>query len=208
MSALSITRIRDILSGYGYSASENYCERVGAYVDLLLRWNRKVALTAVTEPDQIVQFHFGESLFGMRVAQIQIGRLADVGSGAGFPGAPIAMALPAIQAILIEPNGKKAAFLEEIRREMSLDNVIVHRGRAEKFQRPHSFDFVTMRALGGYREWLDWSADRLAAGGRVVLWLSARGIEDVRAAPGWEWGNAAKIPDTKDRFVVVGFQGD
>lgn len=207
MTALSIARIRDLLSVYGYSAEDNYCERVHTYVESLLRWNRKVALTTVTDPEQVVRFHFGESLFGMQVSGMQNGRLADVGSGAGFPGAPIAMAMPAIQATLIESNGKKAAFLEEIRRELGLNNVVVHRGRAEEVRDHDSFDFITMRALGAYREWLDWSAERLAADGRAVLWLSARGIEEACVAPGWKWSAPTKIPKTKDRFVAVASRG-
>lgn len=199
--ALNIQRI---LLTYGFSATTEYAEGVRAYIDLLLLWNRKVALTTVTAPEEAVRFHFGESLFGMKKAGIQNGRLADLGSGAGFPGAPIAMARPELTVTLIESNGKKAAFLEELKRKLPLRNINVHRGRTEEIASTVEFDFVTTRALGEQEKWLKWSAERLSRGGRVVLWLNSEAAEEVIGRGGWNWTAPAKIPGTKDRFVIVG----
>lgn len=206
MSELLTDQIRTALAAYGYSAAPEYCEKVRVYVDLLLLWNRKIALTAVTDPQEILRFHFGESLFGMNVARmgdVENCRLADLGAGAGFPGVSIAMALPAMNVTLIEANGKKTTFLEEVRRELKLENVSVRKERAERMSPDRLFEFVTARALGSHEKWLEWSVKRLTPTGRVVLWVSSVGIEDVRRISGWGWASH-KIPETKDRFVAIG----
>lgn len=207
MNPLSVDEIQRTLSTYGFSANPAYCEQVTIYVELLLHWNRKVSLTAVTEPREILKFHFGESLLGIEAAAIENGRLADLGSGAGFPGIPIAMAKPGLEAMLIESNTKKAAFLEEVRRDLSLKNVSVHKGRIEELSPSEKFDFVAARALGRHREFLGWTGKRLLEGGRAVLWLSSAAFGEVKGVPGWEWREPVQIPGTKDRFVAVGQPG-
>lgn len=204
----STTEIQRILAVYGYTAGTDYAERTRAYVDLLLRWNRKVALTTITEPQEVVKFHFGESLFGMITAEVQNGRLADLGSGAGFPGAPIAMAKPVVKVTLVESNGKKAAFLNEVRRELRLENLTVHHGRAEELLPGDQFWFVTARALGDHQKWLGWSSDRVVLGGKVVFWVSSEPMEEIRRVGRWHWAQTARIPETKDRFVIVGIKED
>ena len=93
-------------------------EQLQIYLDLLLRWNARVNLTAVRDPETIVTRHFGESLFAARIL-LRGGSegvtLADVGSGAGFPGIPMKLFAPALQLTLIESHNKKAAFLREVR---------------------------------------------------------------------------------------------
>jgi 16S rRNA (guanine(527)-N(7))-methyltransferase RsmG len=197
-------RIRELLSVYGYAATADYCEKVQIYVDLLLRWNQKVPLTTITWPVEVVRFHFGETLFGMRVAKIENGRLADLGSGAGLPGVPIAMANPGMKVTLVESNGKKAAFLGEVQRRLSLDNISVYHGRAEEISSRDRFEFVAARALGDYAKWLEWASERLAPGGRLTLWLSSGGMVGLRGVGGWRWLDPEKIPRTKDRFVLTG----
>lgn len=198
------TEIQRILEVYGYSASVEYAEKTRTYIEMLLRWNNKVALTAVTAPEELVRFHFGESLFGMIAAGMQNGRLADLGSGAGFPGTPIAMAKPGLKVTLVESNGKKAAFLSEIRRELRLNNVIVQHGRAEDVPRGEQFEFVTARALGNHSKWLNGSTGRTVPGGKIALWVNSAAGGEITQCQGWKWAQPAKIPATKDRFVVIG----
>ena len=92
-----------------------------------------MSLTTVTNPNEILKFHFGESLFAAPAAQISDGRLADVGSGAGFPGLAIRILVEPLEVMLIESNTKKAAFLSEVSRELCLKDVEVFRGRMENF---------------------------------------------------------------------------
>lgn len=205
---LTIAEIGVILQNYGFSVTPEYCAKVGTYTELLLHWNRKVSLTSLGEPIDIVKFHFGESLFGIRVAKIADGRLADFGSGAGFPGIPISMAVPDLDVTLIESNGKKAAFLKELRRALSLGNVDVYRGRAEDLTVDEKFDFVTARAVGAHPVILKWAKARLQVKGCAVLWLNGVGVRTVRRVEGWKWFEPQLIPATKDRFVEAGTPRD
>jgi 16S rRNA (guanine527-N7)-methyltransferase len=192
------------LRPYGLTPTAEFCEKTRAYIELLLRWNRRISLTAVTNPSQILRFHFGESLFAISAAGIRDGRLADVGSGAGFPGVPLAMALPALDVTLIESNVKRAAFLSELHRQLKLDRVHIYHGRADTLKREALFDVVAARAVGRYADLLEWAKMRLTAGGRVVLWLGEQQVENVRMSATWHWQNPVPIPGTRNRFIVVG----
>src|SRR5271156_2910307 len=108
MKQLSIDTIRAALKPYGVAANDLLCEQIRMYIDLLLRWNQKTSLTTVTDPTEILRFHFGESLFAAGCVPIRHGRLADVGSGAGFPAVPIRMVSEGLEVILVESNQKKA----------------------------------------------------------------------------------------------------
>src|SRR6201993_4917174 len=102
--------------------SPRMLEPLQLYLDLLLRWNARVNLTAVRDPEQIVTRHFGESLFAAGLLkQNAPATLADVGSGAGFPGIPMKLVLPHCGLTLIESQGKKAAFLREVLRSLKLE---------------------------------------------------------------------------------------
>ncbi|MFO1506534.1 MAG: 16S rRNA (guanine(527)-N(7))-methyltransferase RsmG [Lysobacterales bacterium] len=160
--------------------------RLAAYVDLLLRWNRAFNLTAVTEPGEIVTRHLLDSL---AIARFATGAsLADLGSGAGLPGIPLAIAAPERRVTLIDANGKKARFLRAAVRELGLDNAIVVEGRVESVA--GEFDTITSRAFSSL-------ADMLAAGGHLLapdgLWLAMKGRRPDD-----------EIADMPDAFEVAG----
>jgi 16S rRNA (guanine527-N7)-methyltransferase len=108
---LTNLQIERLLRGYGAATSPELTVKFNAYIELLLKWNRKIALTTVTDPEEIVKFHFGESLFATSHYNLENSRLADVGTGAGFPGLALALAIPTLSVTLIESNLKKCAFL-------------------------------------------------------------------------------------------------
>ncbi len=202
--ALSDERIAEALDWYGFAPSAEFCEKLRTYVSLLLRWNGRISLTTITAVPDILRYHFGESLFAVSAAQIENGRLADVGSGAGFPGAAIAMAVPAIEVTLIEANAKKAAFLSEIKRELKLDNVQVYHGRHESMPQGKSYDFLTARAVGEYGKLLSQAGELLAERGKAILWLGGGQIQELEAMSAWRWERPVEIPRTRRRFLLIG----
>lgn len=206
MSAFPTSRIIDTLGDLGIRVSESFAKRAQEYMSLLLRWNRKVSLTSIREPEQILARHFGESLFGALTAGIEAGDLLDVGSGAGFPALPIAMHFAEIREILLEPNVKKAAFLSEVCRALNLaERVKVLRARLETYSEGEAnFDFVTSRAVRVTPAFLERCRHFLRPEGKLVLWLGQEDMELVRKDPNWIWSEAAKIPGSERRFVVWG----
>lgn len=124
---------------------ESRIERLLSYVSLLIKWNRTYNLTAIREPGKIVSHHILDSLAVL--PHIDSGSMADIGSGAGLPGIPLAIARPEMHAALVESNHKKCAFLRQAVLELWLENVEVVMERAEKWQPPVSFDLVISRAF-------------------------------------------------------------
>jgi len=203
--ALSIEEVRASLAPYGISASRDVCASIQSYISLLLRWNNHISLTTVTDQEEIVRFHFGESFFAAAVVPIRDGRLADVGSGAGFPGLALRIAVPALQVTLIESNGKKAAFLSEVARDLKLDHTTVARSRMEDFRRGEDqFDFVVARALGTHTGLLRWAKSTLRQDGRIVLWLGESDCANISKQLAWKWREPIHIPGSKRRFLLVG----
>ncbi len=197
--------ITELLSPYGFVPSDSFRDGMRTYISLLLRWNQRISLTTVTDPVEIIKFHFGESLLALSAVPIGDGRLADVGSGAGFPGLPLAMANSDLHVTLIESDTKKATFLSEVVRELDLTNVHVIRGRMEELPSdPSGFDFIAARALGHHEKLLKWSAGRLSDLGKVVMWLGEADSARISKEPGWQWATAVRIPDSGRRYLLVG----
>src|SRR5678815_3240445 len=117
-----------------------------AYLALLDRWNRAYNLTAIRDPREMVAKHVLDSL-AMQPFVRELDTLADLGTGAGFPGIPLALALPDLRVTLVESNGKKARFLREAVRTLQLDNARVAESRIEALDEPAAYDAITARAL-------------------------------------------------------------
>lgn len=193
------------LRAYGVSSTPQLSEAIRTYIDLLLGWNRKIALTTVTDPVEILRFHFGESMFVVSQIPIRHGRLADVGTGAGFPAVPIGMVVPDLECILIESNQKKATFLAEVARTLKLDRIEIYRGRMESYPiSPRLLDFSISRALGMHQDFLSWSAERLNPSGKVILWLGDSDAPRILAKSAWNWHQPLRIPDSQHRVLIIG----
>jgi 16S rRNA (guanine527-N7)-methyltransferase len=190
---------------YSAALTAKFCDQVRAYIELLRRWNRRISLTTVTDPAQVLRFHFGESLFAIDRVAIRHGRLADVGSGAGFPAVPIRMALEGLHVTLIESNRKKSAFLCEVVRELKLANVDVSPFRMEDVvDRESAFDFVTARAVLIDDSALAWASSALKRDGKAVLWLGQEDSAKISLSSRFHWRPEAKIPGSQTRVVLVG----
>jgi 16S rRNA (guanine527-N7)-methyltransferase len=197
--------IIDTLRPYQIEADVQLCASIRTYIDLLLFWNRKISLTTVADPGEILRFHFGESMFGVGAVPIRHGRLADVGTGPGFPSIPIRMVAPEMECVLIESNQKKATFIAEVLRTLKLENVEIFRGRMEDYPiSAPSFDFTVSRALGIHQNFLKWSAARLNSSGQVVFWIGDEDGAKIAQEKSWIWRSLIRIPGSSQRSLLVG----
>lgn len=179
--------------------------QVSAYLDLLLRWNARINLTAVRDPKEIVTRHFGESFFAAERLGEQEREMAviDLGSGAGFPGLPFAMLAPRAQVTLIESSGKKSAFLNEVISALRLKNAEVFAGRAESY--PAQGDLVVMRAVEKFSQSLPLAVSLVNQGGRVGLMIGERQVGEAQAlTPEVEWEMPVAVPGGHSRVLAVG----
>lgn len=155
------------------------------YLDLLARWNRTYNLTAIRDPGEMVTLHLLDSL-SMHAHMAGVRRLADLGTGAGLPGIPLAIALPALEVTLVESNGKKARFLREAVRQLGLSNARVAESRAEAVDMPAAFDAITARAMATLGDILAVGAHLLAPGGRLLAMKGVRPDAEIAELPaGW-----------------------
>ena len=218
-------RIAALLSPFlgGAFLGESQLAQLASYLDLLLRWNARINLTAVRDPEQIVTRHFGESLFAARClyppCSLATGdwRLLDIGSGAGFPGLPIKIWAPALTVTLLESNHRKATFLREVVRALELTAVQVVSDRAENFaaeianyklQITNSAT-VTLRAVERFQQVLPTAVELLqqfpTASRRLALLIGAAQVEPARAiATTLTWSDPLPIPASLQRVLLVG----
>jgi 16S rRNA (guanine527-N7)-methyltransferase len=161
MPTLSESAISDLLTPYLPLSviPATLLPRLSTYLDLLLKWNARTNLTAIRDPEEIVRRHFGESLFAARHLDPDTVSLLDFGSGAGFPGLPIALLRPDIQVTLAESQNKKAAFLREAVRTLSLPTE-VWSGRVESMPPARQFHTVALRAVDNMTAAIDAAAPR------------------------------------------------
>jgi len=243
---------------------------ISTYIDILQRWNARINLTAIRDPDEIVTRHFGESLFAARLLfparhvgtghvapdavetaaiglpaadarppdsapELARGRaalqgrvtqeeekralapapndqrpavherlaVADIGAGAGFPGIPIKLWAPQISLTLIESNHKKATFLREVARALTLTDINIQNVRAESLPRD-SFDVVTLRAVEQFASVLPTAAALVRPGGRLALLIgSSQRSQASSALPNLVWSDPIQIPSSSARILLI-----
>jgi 16S rRNA (guanine527-N7)-methyltransferase len=184
---------------------ESRVRAISIYIDLLLKWNGRINLTAIRDPDEIVQRHFGESLFAAKhlLEQKRPQTAIDLGSGAGFPGVPFAMLAPEVQVTLIESQQKKATFLRELIRVLELKNVIVFSDRAESY--PRTADLLMLRAVEKFEQVLPMAVGLTSQGGRTALMIGSGQVESLKKLGlAVSWHEPTPIPCSISRELLVG----
>ncbi len=157
-----------------------------AYLALLARWNATYNLTAVRDPREMVARHLLDSL-AMQPFVRGLASLADLGTGPGLPGIPLAIATPGLHVTLVESNGKKARFLREAVRQLGLANATVAESRIEAFRPAATFDAITARALATLPQILALGGHLLGTDGRLLAMKGVRPDEEIAALPpGWQ----------------------
>ncbi len=207
---LKAGQVVEALRPFGAAPTEAEVSRIQKYVQLLVKWNATISLTAVVDPVEIVARHFGESLFARKLLPVENGRLADVGAGAGFPGLALKIFCPNLQVTLIESNKKKAAFLSEVIRSLDLKYVSVNVRRFEEIPAAEAnFDLVTARAIGGFPALVKWARRALSPQGQLVLWVGGEDTASLSNMKGWHWNPPERIPESQRRFIMIGrYVGD
>ncbi len=150
--------------------SEHKIEQLLIYLALLQKWNKAYNLTAIRDVNDMVTHHILDSL--AILPWVNGPRVADIGSGAGLPGIPLAILNPALQVVLLDSNGKKIRFLQEVKRVLKLTNVEIEQARAESFHSTARFNTVTSRAFSSLEGFIDWTKHLIAEQG---IWLAMKG---------------------------------
>jgi 16S rRNA (guanine527-N7)-methyltransferase len=209
--------------------SQSQLDQISTYIDLLLRWNVRINLTAIRNEDEIVTRHFGESFFlaghvfrndsahsesasALTVVppQFRLGqpfRAADIGSGAGFPAIPLKIWSPAIDLTLIESNHKKATFLQEVARALGLKGVEVRTERAETLAADPSFprtQLVTLRAVEHFESILPQAESLLAPQATLALLIGSAQFPLLKSRTQLTWNNPIPVPHSKSRILSIG----
>lgn len=210
-------------------ATNDLCQHISTYIDLLSRWNARINLTAVRDPEEIVTRHFGESLFAARHLfprsssassaakdvdlapsndeRRKTNDLIDIGSGAGFPGLPIKLWLPRLHLTLIESNQKKVTFLRELIRTLTLTDVDVFSGRADTFSSTAAV--VTLRAVERFDAALPVASRLVSPHGRLALLIGQAQVPRTHdLTPGFHWQDPIPVPSSSARVLLIGARKD
>ena len=204
---MDLARIAALLQPFCEDLSAAQLSSISTYIDILMRWNARMNLTAVRDAEHVVTRHFGESLFAARrlfPSAPQPARVVDLGSGAGFPGLPLKIWAPSLHLTLIESNHKKATFLREVIRALALSDVEVFDERAEQFPAATA-DVVTLRAVERFEKALPIAARLTAPGGRMALLIGRDQLPSLSAlAPTFRFADPDPIPQSSNRVLAVG----
>ena len=174
-------RLEKGLTALELSLLPGQLEQLLDYLALLVKWNRAYNLTAVRDPQQMVTRHLLDSLAVL--PHLGPGRMLDVGSGAGLPGIPTAIAEPQRPVVLLDSNGKKTRFLTQAVAELGLENASVVHSRLEQYRPDGLFDVVISRAFASLADMLEGARHLIAPGGRFVAMKGAYPVAELDAVP-------------------------
>src|ERR1700688_1728716 len=202
---ISEETVRRALGEFQISIDSQQVILIQQYIKTLLRWNEKLNLTGIRDPLEILYRHFCESMFAAGAIPVDKGRLADIGSGPGFPGIPLKIIRPELELCLVESNIKKGTFLAEVVRELKLTNSRVLISRYEELgEEVAPLDYVCFRAVGEFQPFLEWAGSERVQASEVILWIGGRDLEEVRKLKNWEWKEPILIPPSLQRFLFAG----
>lgn len=212
MASSTADRLNHLLTSAGSTPlTDHQSATFSAYLALLQRWNARTNLTAIRDEDSILSRHFLESILTARLLPENVSNLLDFGSGAGFPGLPIAILHPHLPVTLAESQHKKAAFLREAVRTLRLPSVTVHSARAETL--PARFDSVTLRAVDNMQQAVPAAIDLLAPAGWLSILTTTRDTPAIEAlathssqphSVAISWQPPQPLPPGTDRILLQG----
>lgn len=196
---------------------EEQLKKYFKYMNLLLEWNKKINLTAITELDDIILKHFIDSMTVLKHIK-ECRRLVDVGTGAGFPGIPIAIMRPDLQITLLDSLNKRIIFLDEVVKELDLKNIKTVHGRAEDFGQNminrEKYDIAVSRAVANMTTLSEYMIPLIKVGGKCIFMKGSeidKELEDARFAIKELGGKIInidnfKLPDTDMERNVISIE--
>jgi 16S rRNA (guanine527-N7)-methyltransferase len=195
-----------VLGALGLALGAAQVERFGRYLDLLEKWNRVYNLTAIRSRERMVTHHLLDSL--AILPHVQGPRVLDVGSGAGLPGIPLAIANGDLQVTLLDANQKKAAFLRQAVAELGLKNAAVEPERVESWRTGARFETIVSRAFSEVGELVAASGRLLAPGGIIAAMKGGVPRDELERLPGeFQVVNVVKLTvpglDAERHLVIV-----
>ncbi len=184
------------------SLPERSYDQFSTYLELLLRWNARLNLTAIREPRQIIRRHFAECVFAAQHLPADVKSLLDYGTGPGLPGIPFAICRPEIGVTLAEANGKKASFLREVVRGIGTETEVFG-GRVETMTSGRLFHAVSMRAVEKMELAIP-IAIRMAERYLVLFFTERSASAYEKLAPEFGWQNAVRLPNSDQMILGIG----
>ncbi len=178
--------LKEKASVFGIKLDDRALERFDIYARLLVEWNEKINLTAITEPDEIVVKHFADSLTIFANKDIPEGSsVIDVGTGAGFPGMVMLIARPDLKMTLMDSTNKKLNVIRDILENLGLEADVVHiraedGGQSKNFR--EKYDFAVARAVANLRELSEYCLPFVKVGGYFISMKSAKAEEEIDGA--------------------------
>ena len=198
--------LRRGLLALGVGLTEGQIAGLERYLALLEKWNRVYNLTAIREPERMVTHHLLDSL--AILPHVRGPRMLDVGSGAGLPGIPLALASPELAVTLLDSSHKKAAFLQQAIAELQLANATVVTARVESWQTSARYDTIVSRAFADLGEFVSAAARLLAPGGTIAAMKGVHPHDEIeRLPPGFRVRRVLKLDvpllDAERHLVLV-----
>lgn len=194
---MNILEFKDEVLKLGINVSEDILDKLERYYELLIEWNEKINLTAITDKEQVYLKHFYDSLtLSLAIDLNKVGSLCDLGTGAGFPGIVLKIFYPNLRLTLVDSLNKRIKFLEVLVNELKLENVSLVHARAEEYGKSHRecFDVVTARALSSFPILLEYGVSILKVNGHLI---AMRGLNDSSSST-----NALKVLNLKINNVI------
>lgn len=198
---VDVKKLKSLCESKNIYLDENAEKRFEIYYNLLVSWNEKMNLTAITDPEGVLIKHFYDSLLFFKAAQVKNGaQIIDVGTGAGFPGLVLKIARPDIKLTLLDGLNKRLSFLEAVLKETGLDAELVHMraeegGKDKKYR--ERFDFATARAVKVMPVLCEYCLPFVKTGGNFIALKGATGKEELEASK-----NALKLLGGKTESVI------
>ncbi|MCH9643865.1 MAG: 16S rRNA (guanine(527)-N(7))-methyltransferase RsmG [Gammaproteobacteria bacterium] len=197
--------LQNSLTALNLTLSENQQQQLLDYLAILIKWNKAYNLVGAHDEQTLLTHHLLDSL--SVTPFIKQSPVLDVGTGAGLPGIPLAIALPEIQFTLIDSNGKKTRFLKQVTSQLSLKNVQAVQDRVENLQTNHGFNVIISRAVGSVALLMSCSQHLLKPGGEMMLMKGAIPQQELAAIDNEQRIEELKVPGVEGQRHLIIIRG-